>query len=56
MSPRVAALLLWCALGIGVLLIVAMTWHPWVAGSRAGCAPNEARAWDGRCYPGKAPF
>ena len=52
MPPKVAAALLWIVLGIGVLLVVAMTWHPWVAGSRAGCPPGAARAWDGNCYPG----
>ena len=56
MTPKVAALLLWCALVIGIVLMVGMTWHPWVVGSSAGCAPHEARAWDGHCYPGtKAP-
>lgn len=30
MRSNPVALLLWVLLGIGVLLIVAMTWHPWV--------------------------
>jgi hypothetical protein len=56
MKPNVAALLLWCALACAVVLVAAMTWHPWVIGSTPGCAPHAARAWDGRCYPSpKAP-
>lgn len=52
MTPKVAAALLWSALAAGILLIVMMTWHPWVVGSRAGCAPGTARGWDGRCRSG----
>jgi hypothetical protein len=55
MPPRVAAALLWSALVWGVLLVVVMTWHPWVIGSTAGCEPGAARAWDGRCYGNKHP-
>jgi hypothetical protein len=27
---KVAAILLWLLLGCGVVLVAAMTWHPWV--------------------------
>jgi hypothetical protein len=50
MPPKVAAGVLWTVLATGVLLLVALTWHPWVVGNPAGCAAGEARAWDGRCY------
>jgi hypothetical protein len=50
LPPKVAALLLWIVLAIGVVLIVAMTWHPWVIGSGAGCDAGKTRAWDGQCY------
>lgn len=53
MPPNLAAALLWIALAAGVALLVLMTWHPWVAGSHAGCAAGAVRAWDGQCYPGK---
>ncbi len=51
MRPQIAAALLWAALVLGVALIVVMTWHPWVAGNRAGCPAGSAQAWDGHCYP-----
>jgi hypothetical protein len=50
MPPKVAVALLWAALAAFVLLIVVMTWHPWVSGSTRGCPPGAARAWDGHCY------
>jgi hypothetical protein len=53
MPPKVAAALLWAILVCFVGLLIAMTWHPWVVGSTAGCAPGTARAWDGRCYAEK---
>jgi len=49
--PQFVAALLWAALVLGVVLIVVMTWHPWVAGNRIGCPAGAAQAWDGHCYP-----
>lgn len=53
MTPALVARLLWIVLAAAVLLVVSMTWHPWVVGAHAGCAPGAVRAWDGRCYPVK---
>jgi hypothetical protein len=53
--PKVAAALLWLGFGLGVVVIAAMTWHPWAIGVRAGCPPGTATAWDGHCYPAKGP-
>jgi hypothetical protein len=53
--PRVAAALLWLGFVLGVGVIVAMAWHPWAIGRRAGCPPGSATAWDGHCYPGNVP-
>jgi hypothetical protein len=50
LPPKTAALLLWIVLWIAVALLVAMTWHPWVIGSSAGCDAGTTRAWDGHCY------
>jgi len=47
--PKVAAALLWAGLCCGVVLVVLMTWHPWVIGNRAGCEPGMVRWWDGIC-------
>lgn len=53
MPPKVAAALLWTVLACAVVLVAAMTWHPWVIGTTAGCPPGTARAWDGHCYTSK---
>ena len=49
--PQIIRALLWAGLGLGVVLIVVMTWHPWVVGNPVGCRVGETRAWDGHCYP-----
>ncbi len=49
---RAIGVLLWVLLWSAVVTVILMTWHPWVIGSRTGCAPGAARAWDGNCYPG----
>jgi hypothetical protein len=49
--PQLIAALLWAGLVLGVVLIVVMTWHPWVVGNRIGCPTGQAQAWDGHCYP-----
>jgi len=52
LRARLAAGALWAFLWLAVGTVVAMTWHPWVIGARAGCPPGQHDSWDGHCRPG----
>ncbi len=54
-KARLVAGFLWIVLALGVVTIIVMTWHPWVAGNRVGCPAGTAQAWDGHCYPVTSP-
>jgi hypothetical protein len=50
-DPRARAIgvVLWAFLWLAVAAVVMLTWHPWVAGSQAGCPAGQRTGWDGRC-------
>lgn len=51
MRARALAALLWALLGIAVITVVMMTWHPWVIGERRNCPAGQRAGWDGHCRP-----
>ena len=51
-QAHIVAAALWAMLWIAVIVVVVMTWHPWVVGANAGCPAGQHDSWDGRCRPG----
>jgi hypothetical protein len=49
---RIIAAALWIFLWGAVVMVIVMTWHPWVIGARAGCPAGQRAGWDGHCRPG----
>jgi hypothetical protein len=47
---RIVALLLWAVLWFAIVLVIVMTWHPWVIGERRDCPAQQTTGWDGRCH------